>query len=178
MSIPVFLLGEIQCLANLFLFFYFVLFLAGAKLLQFHSFPFWFFAVRDFRMGRGMDGVLGGVKSHRKRDKVIEKGWKDEGQHKEKTGSTVGQEKQNSIFSRGWGGKSHKTEPQKREQKLDFFLVSLPFFIHTVLLWGNMGEQEHGGGSKERLRKRYLSCEQMEKKRDVGNKRWKLTNKQ
>lgn len=41
-----------------------------------------------------------------------------------------------------------------------------------------MGEQEHGGGSKERLRKRYLSCEQMEKKRDVGNKRWKLTNKQ
>lgn len=75
-----------------------------------------------------MDGVLGVLKSRRKRDTVIKKGWRDERRHKEKTGNTVVQEKQISIFEG-----EPQNRAQKREEKLDIFRISR-FFMHTIHL--------------------------------------------
>lgn len=165
MSVPVFLLGIIQRLANLFFFFFHV-----RRCSNFTQFLFGFCCQR--LQDRGMDGVLGVLKSRRKRDTVIEKGWRDERRHKEKTGNAVVQEKQISIFE--GEGQEPQIRAQEREEKLHIFPISR-FFMHTSL-------SKHGwtgtlGGEGE-LEKEIPELWMDGKEINVGNKGEKLKNQQ
>lgn len=137
MSVPVFLLGEIQCLAKSFYF-------HVRKCSNFSQFLFGFCCQR--LQYEGMDGV-GGSKSHRTRDTVIGRAWRDKGRHKEKTGNSWTR-KAKQHFERG------AQEPQNRAQKRGkawlFFLI-FPFFqtYNTSLReHGWTGIRGGGGGAK------------------------------
>lgn len=115
MFVPVFLLGEIQCLANLFF-----SMLEGAPIS--HN-SFLVFAVRDFGI-RGDGRCFGGVKVSQT------KGGEMRDDTRRKQENTVVQEKQVGIIE---GGGQEQNKAQKTEEKLDIFPY-LSLFMHTIHL--------------------------------------------
>lgn len=81
-----------------------------------------------------------------------------------KTGNAAVQEKQKLASSKD-RGESHRTEHAKQRKSSTRFLISLIFFFfhayNTPCKHGPTGTL--GEGAKESLRKRYLSCEWMER---------------